>query len=241
MTHHRRIPVLPGRPEPIQSRAGFHAPIRWAARASRACAGGVVLLTITTQVSSHRAYRHHVSTPNSSGLDDWTTRPFVQTYARTLVCRMPSGRPGVKSFRAEFSLDGGATWSADTVPDAWILIDPPQVLVGAEDDNADSARFSLMLRLDRRGGWRRLDPGLGLGFGVVCALVRLLHKLSDFTLERPEVPCDAPCQPKTVRRQLIPPLSDRCITLGVSDTQGAFISGGPISSCGSPACPGRAR
>jgi starch synthase (maltosyl-transferring) len=36
-------------------------------------------------------------------------------------------RPGPYSFRAEFSLNRGTTWLRDTVPDAWVLVDPPQV------------------------------------------------------------------------------------------------------------------
>ena len=35
--------------------------------------------------------------------------------------------PGLRSFQAKFSVDGGSTWVSDTVPDAWVLIDPPQV------------------------------------------------------------------------------------------------------------------
>jgi len=129
MTHHRQIPILPERPRahPISGRVTRSYPVG-RQNVARACAVDVVSLTITTQDPlPSRVQARIVSTPNSNGLNDWATLPFVQTDPRTLVCRMPSGRPGLKSFRAEFSLDGGASWVADTVPDAWILIDPPQV------------------------------------------------------------------------------------------------------------------
>lgn len=53
--------------------------------------------------------------------------PFVRADDRNLTCRIRPDHPGLHSFRAEFSLDRGATWLRDTVPDAWVLIDPPQV------------------------------------------------------------------------------------------------------------------
>jgi glycosidase len=34
--------------------------------------------------------------------------------------------PRLRSFRSEFSLDRGITWHRNTVPDAWVLVDPPQ-------------------------------------------------------------------------------------------------------------------
>ncbi len=129
ITHHRQIPVLPERPRahPISGHVSRSYPVGRQSVA-RACAGAVVTLTIFTQdpLPPHVQARI-ASIPNSNGPNDRTTVPFVQFDPRTLVCHMSSGRPGLKSFRAEFSLDGGATWIADTVPDAWILIDPPQV------------------------------------------------------------------------------------------------------------------
>jgi hypothetical protein len=68
-----------------------------------------------------------VTTLNSDGGKAWTKVPFVRKDDRTLTCRITPEHPGLHSFRAEFSLDRGATWLRDTVPDAWILIDPPQV------------------------------------------------------------------------------------------------------------------
>lgn len=87
-----------------------------------------MVLTITTQDPlPPRVQARVVSTLNSTSAHKWATSPFARADATTLVCRIPAGRPGLKSFRAEFSLDGGETWVPDTVPDAWILIDPPLV------------------------------------------------------------------------------------------------------------------
>jgi hypothetical protein len=43
------------------------------------------------------------------------------------MCHVTPERPGLYSFRAEFSQDGGAAWLRDNVRDAWILVDPQQV------------------------------------------------------------------------------------------------------------------
>ena len=67
------------------------------------------------------------TTLNSDGGNAWIKIPFERADERTLKCRIIPDRPGLHSFRAEFSLDKGVTWLGDTVPDAWILIDPPQV------------------------------------------------------------------------------------------------------------------
>jgi hypothetical protein len=53
--------------------------------------------------------------------------PFKLVNKSTLICKVTALHPGLQSFRAEFSLDNGTSWIRDTVPDAWILIDPPQV------------------------------------------------------------------------------------------------------------------
>jgi starch synthase (maltosyl-transferring) len=68
-----------------------------------------------------------MTTLNSNDGKSWSKIPFVRTDERNLTCRITPDHPGLHSFRAEFSLDRGATWLRDTVPDAWILIDPPQV------------------------------------------------------------------------------------------------------------------
>lgn len=68
-----------------------------------------------------------LTTLNSKEGNEWVRLPFVRADERTLRCRITPERPGLHSFRAEFSLDNGATWLRDTVPDAWVLIDPSQV------------------------------------------------------------------------------------------------------------------
>jgi hypothetical protein len=95
---------------------------------SRACQGEVLALTITTTdpLPAHVQTRL-LTTLNSTADHVWGEAPFVRADERTLTCRVTPGRPGLYSFRAEFSLDNGATWLRDTVPDAWVLIDPPQV------------------------------------------------------------------------------------------------------------------
>jgi starch synthase (maltosyl-transferring) len=55
-----------------------------------------------------------------------STANFTQTTEYELVCHMIPLGSGIYSFRAEFSLDIGATWLGDTVPDSWILVDPRQ-------------------------------------------------------------------------------------------------------------------
>jgi starch synthase (maltosyl-transferring) len=68
-----------------------------------------------------------MTTLTSDGPNDWIKVPFERHDDRTLVCRLTPKSSGLHSFRAEFSLDGGAAWLRDTVPDAWVLVDPPQV------------------------------------------------------------------------------------------------------------------
>jgi Glycogen debranching enzyme, glucanotransferase domain len=94
----------------------------------RACQGEVLTLTITTEhpVPDY-VQMNLVTTLNSSGCNTWGKIPFVRADERTLVCRFTPQCPGLHSFRAEYSLDKGDTWLRDDVPDAWVLIDPPQL------------------------------------------------------------------------------------------------------------------
>ncbi len=68
-----------------------------------------------------------ITTINAADTADWIEVPFERLDERTLVCRITPNRPGLFWFRAQFSLDGGATWIHDPIPDAWVLVDPPQV------------------------------------------------------------------------------------------------------------------
>lgn len=126
---HRRIPNLPQRPRvhPISDSIYRSYPVGRQSF-SRACQCDTFVLTITTKdLLPTNVQASIVTTMNSTEAQEWTKVPFARTDERTLTCRIQPERPGLHSFRAEFSLDGGATWLRDTVPDAWILIDPPQV------------------------------------------------------------------------------------------------------------------
>ncbi len=88
----------------------------------------MLVLTITTHDPlPDNVQASLLTTLNSKEGGVWTRIPFVRSDERTLICRVTSQFTGLHSFRAEFSLDECATWLRDTVPDAWILIDPPQV------------------------------------------------------------------------------------------------------------------
>jgi len=126
---HRRIPDLPERPHvhPVAGQVYRSYPVGRQSF-SRACQGEVLTLTITTKDALPDEVQARLMTTLNSGVTNtWVKVPFTRSDDRTLVCRVKPERPGLQSFRAEFSLDGGGTWLRDTVPDAWILIDPPQV------------------------------------------------------------------------------------------------------------------
>ena len=58
--------------------------------------------------------------------DEWVNFPFVLRDEKTLVCKVVSQRRCLYSFWTQFSLDEGASWVHDRVPDGWV-VDPPQV------------------------------------------------------------------------------------------------------------------
>ena len=128
-TGHRPIPVLPERPLAHPVAGGvWRSYCGGRQNFSRACQGEVLTLTITTENSLPGGVRAGlVTTLNSEDGVTWAETDFVRADQRTLVCRVLPGRAGLHSFRAVFSLDDGATWLPDTVPDAWVLVDPPQV------------------------------------------------------------------------------------------------------------------
>ncbi len=126
---HRQIPVLPFRPRvhPIADKVFRSYPVGRQSF-SRACQGNVLSLRITTTKPLAQNVRAILATTlNSADGRSWTKVPFERENDRTLLCCITPNHPGLHSFRAEFSLDGGTRWLGDTVPDAWILIDPPQV------------------------------------------------------------------------------------------------------------------
>jgi len=126
---HRKIPVLPECPRirPIAGKISRSYPVGRQSF-SRACQGEILTLTITAEdplpVNIHA---NLVTTLNSNDGTEWSTIPFVLDDEHTLVCRVKPKWSGLHSFRAEFSMDKGSSWLRDSVPDAWILIDPPQV------------------------------------------------------------------------------------------------------------------
>jgi hypothetical protein len=127
---HPEIPDLPDRPRGHAVTAGQIRRTYPVGRKSfsRACQGDDVVLSITTEDALSQEVRANLlTTLNSTDGNSWTALPFERDGDRTLTCRVVPSHPGLHSFRAEFSLDGGATWLRDNVPDAWILIDPPQV------------------------------------------------------------------------------------------------------------------
>ena len=127
--HHRRIPVLPDRPVtyPMARQISRSYPVGRQSF-SRACKGKNMTLTITTEEPLPAEIQANIITAMNSNEDcEWEKFPFDRADERTLLCQIKPKHPGLHSFRAEFSLDNGTTWFRDTVPDAWVLVDPPQV------------------------------------------------------------------------------------------------------------------
>ena len=127
---HRQIPVLPERPRVHPIDGGIARSYSVGRQSfSRACQGGVLVLTITTnRALAGNVQASLMTTLNSADGNGWTKVPFVRSAdAKTLTCRIMTEHPGLHTFRAEFSINGGVTWVRDNVPDAWVLIDPPQV------------------------------------------------------------------------------------------------------------------
>ncbi|MGI4791620.1 MAG: alpha-amylase family glycosyl hydrolase [Janthinobacterium lividum] len=126
---HRVIPVLPVRPHvhPVSSHI-YRSYSAGRQSFSRACQGQVMVLTITIDETLPSVVQARLMTTlNSTGGKQGAEILFTRTDERTLTCRVMPERLGLQSFRAEFSLDEGTTWLRDTIPDAWVLVDPPQV------------------------------------------------------------------------------------------------------------------
>ncbi len=126
---HRKIPVLPECPRirPISDQILRTYPVGRLSF-SRACQGETLTLAIITQDPlPEKIQANLVTTLNSNDGNTWKIVPFVLDDAHTLVCRVAPKWSGLHSFRAEFSIDNGTLWLRDSVPDAWVLIDPPQV------------------------------------------------------------------------------------------------------------------
>ncbi|MBN1180853.1 MAG: hypothetical protein JXB49_01105 [Bacteroidales bacterium] len=127
--HHRRIPVLPNRPVTLPvARQIFRSYPVGRQNFSRVCKGRNMALSISTEEAFPPGIKANIlTTMNSKHGLEWEKYPFVPIDDRTLVCVFKPRRPGLHSFRAEFSFDNGESWFRDNVPDAWVLVDPPQV------------------------------------------------------------------------------------------------------------------
>jgi hypothetical protein len=126
---HRRIPALPERlaVHPLDSRISRSYETGRQAF-SRACQGKEMVLTITGEAPLPAAVQARIMTTlQAADGVTWQPIPFARLDERTLECRATPVRPGLHSFRAEFSIDNGEAWLRDTVPDAGVLVDPPQV------------------------------------------------------------------------------------------------------------------
>ncbi|MFN8205915.1 MAG: alpha-amylase family glycosyl hydrolase [Bacteroidales bacterium] len=130
MTIHRhRIPTLPYRPvtNPVARQIRRSYPVGRQSF-SRACKGKNMVLTITTEEPMPENVRAViVSAMNSKEGNEWEKFPFERMDDHTLLCEIKPKHPGLFAFRAEFSPDNGASWFRDSVADAWVLVDPPQV------------------------------------------------------------------------------------------------------------------
>lgn len=67
------------------------------------------------------------TTLNAPSSGDWVSVPFTESDDTAFTCSITPLKTGLYTFRARCSFDGGMTWIRDPVPDAWVLVDPPQV------------------------------------------------------------------------------------------------------------------
>ena len=127
--HHLPIPRLPERPciHPISSHIERSYPVG-RQNFSRAWQGKPMVLTISSEIPFNPSVLIElVTTLNVNNGAKWNSIPFQRVDDFSYECSIVPEHPGLRSFQAKFSVDGGATWASDTVPDAWVLVDPPQV------------------------------------------------------------------------------------------------------------------
>lgn len=126
---HRPIPALPDCPIPRVLTEGVRRSYPTGRQKFCRAFVGVEMKLVITAVDPFdpRVQAHLVTTINATAEGEWIEAPFERTDARTFTCRIVPQRPGLYSFWARFSSDGGATWQHDAEPDAWVLVDPPQV------------------------------------------------------------------------------------------------------------------
>ena len=125
----RPVPELPEVPRALSIAKDLHRSYPTGRlEYSRAFAGSPMQLTISTGERFAAGVRALlVTTINAEPSQEWIEIPFERQNDRTFKCRVVPQRPGLFSFWALFSTDGGKTWIHDPIPDAWVLVDPPQV------------------------------------------------------------------------------------------------------------------
>jgi hypothetical protein len=123
---HRNIPELPEHPRihPLSSNisrsysVGRH-------NFSRACVGDIISLSISSPEPLRKGVVARLVVKRNG--DKWVESRFEPIDTCTLQARLEPTHSGLHCFRAEFSVNNGATWLEDTVPDAWLLVDPAQI------------------------------------------------------------------------------------------------------------------
>jgi hypothetical protein len=163
---HRRIPVLPACPRARSIADDVKRSYPTGRREfSRAICGNAFELTISTGKQFPSNVRANlVTTINANHADGWIELPFVRADEKTLTCQIVPQKPGLFSFWARFSVDGGLSWSHDPVPDAWVLVDPPEV---------DQVRMYTLIPAvsGTMSDWsKQLELIAGMGFNAVHLL-----------------------------------------------------------------------
>jgi hypothetical protein len=126
---HPYIPVLPLRPRqhPLEGQVHRSYPVG-RNNFSRICQGENFVLTITTQHTLPKNIQAKIITSlNVKEGEKLIEIPFEQTDDKTLNCKINPLYAGCYTFHVAFTLNQGLSWSRDSVPDAWVLVDPPQV------------------------------------------------------------------------------------------------------------------
>jgi hypothetical protein len=123
------IPVLPNRP-----RSPSIVPYLWRSypvgrqEFSRAVVGQPLKLSFWTNDHFPKPVLAVLDTTlNAPGPDEWVSLPLEESDDTAFTCSITPTKTGLYTFRARCSFDGGMTWIRDPVPDAWVLVDPPQV------------------------------------------------------------------------------------------------------------------
>lgn len=126
---HRKIPKLPvcKREIPLEGHVKRSYPVG-RHRFSRIFEGNELRLSIKTDKKlPTKVNARLITSINSENQSVWNKIPFIKINDNEFICQLYPQSPGLHFFWAEFSYDEGKTWIRDSVSDAWILVDPPQV------------------------------------------------------------------------------------------------------------------